>query len=333
MGISRRRFLQATGGAALLGAVGLLPSLDRTPGLTDPADHRNILLIVADDLRADFGGVDVPNIWSIGEVHTGQCTYPLCAPSRASMLTGLPLSGHGVRDNRTPLPRDVLTLPEHLARHGYTTASVGKVAHHATTDRIWNHSVRTPGGTVHADGGDFRCRLYERLDVPDETYLDWHRTTACVGFMDTLHSPWFMAVGFLAPHPPFCAPARYWDSDPVSLDGVGSHTVDWLAKHGYAGRTVDAETATAVIRGYRAGVRFLDAQVGRLLDAVPQGTRVILVSDNGFALGEGGSWSKFGTAPDRCWDVPIAGAPWLADLTGLFPHICRVAHVPVPPLG
>ncbi|NLW49894.1 MAG: sulfatase-like hydrolase/transferase [Candidatus Brocadiaceae bacterium] len=296
---------------------------------TGPSERPNILLMIADDLRPDFGGVEVPNIRRIGHVATGRCAMPLCAPSRASVLTGLPVAQHGSTDNHSPLPADVLTLPRYLAKSGYRTVGIGKVEHHASEDVGWGTRLRNPGGLAHADGGAFWSKLYERLDVPDSTYDDWHRATATILQMQKSQPPWFIAVGFRSPHKPYTAPARYWHPGRVNPEGIGGD-------HRSFARTMPEltemtpEVAQLVTDGYRASVRFLDAQVGRVLDAVPPGTHVILVSDNGYCLGEHGCWSKHGPAREHCWDVPIVGAPGLGDLTGLFRYVCGLAHVRAP---
>lgn len=99
--------------------------------------HPNILVFVTDQHRADWLScmgnkqLRTPNIDSIA--HHGvvfdraYCNTPLCMPSRATMWTGLPASGHGVRTNGIDLDDKYETLPEILNNSGYKTISVGKL--------------------------------------------------------------------------------------------------------------------------------------------------------------------------------------------------------------
>lgn len=321
MSITRRHFIG--GSAAFLGA-GLLGNLAFRMHDSRP----NILLIICDDLRPDLGGADAPHIRAIGPVHTARCSYPLCAPSRASMLTGLPVDAHGVVNNHTPLPTDLLTLPQHLAAHGYHTASVGKVEHSKADDAGWHHRVWMAGGTCHADHTRFTSRAFEAFDVPDDTYRDWHTATAAHRLVHSMPEPWFCAVGFVSTHLPFCAPARYWNlAESVPTDGIGAALHPLLQRYDNLDARMDGRTGRMMVRGYRAAVRYMDVQIGRLLEDAPQNTRILLVGDHGFALGEGGAWGKHGPAARALtWDCPLVGAD-LPNLTGLFDQVCHLTSV------
>src|SRR3569833_2497820 len=109
---------------------------------SSPAETRpNVLLIMSDDLR-DNGGVftrgvvKTPNLdrlrWRGVTFERAYAQYPVCNPSRVSMLTGMRAEETGIVNNtalfRTRLP-DVVTLPQLLRRNGYYAASYGKIFH------------------------------------------------------------------------------------------------------------------------------------------------------------------------------------------------------------
>ena len=97
----------------------------------------NILLIMSDQQRWDTLGsygcraIPTPALDSLaaGGVSFERCyvNATICTPSRACMLTGKPLPGHGVYRLHDTLPDDQVLLPAHLARLGYQTALVGKL--------------------------------------------------------------------------------------------------------------------------------------------------------------------------------------------------------------
>ncbi|MCZ6634040.1 MAG: sulfatase-like hydrolase/transferase [bacterium] len=104
---------------------------------SNPAEMPNVLLIITDQHRADClgcygnGRIDTPNIDRIARegvrVDRAYVTNPLCTPSRASILTGQSVSGHGAWNLGVPLPEGTRTLPEALAECGYRTGAIGKV--------------------------------------------------------------------------------------------------------------------------------------------------------------------------------------------------------------
>ena len=133
--VTRRDFLSTSlkvGAAAF--TTGLLPK----PHAASEEQY-NVVFIIADDLRPLLGcygnpEIQTPNIDRLAERSTlfnhAYCQYPLCKPSRTSMLTGLRPDTNGVRDNhadfRQTVP-DVVTLPQYFKVHGYHTRSVGKI--------------------------------------------------------------------------------------------------------------------------------------------------------------------------------------------------------------
>jgi arylsulfatase A-like enzyme len=169
------------------------------------------------------------------------CQQAVCAPSRASVLSGCRPDTTTIYDLQTSLRTampDVLTLPEHFKRHGYETVSIGKVYHHAKDDRQgWSTEPFQSKGDWQGRGyltdeaiariaerdaalaatGSSRRGLgpaFEAADVADEDYHDGKDAQAAIAELERLaqlDKPFFLALGFHKPHLPFNAPKRYWD--------------------------------------------------------------------------------------------------------------------------
>lgn len=107
-----------------------------------PASRPNILFIIADDLRANYGDAiaQTPNLKRLAQravtFNRAYAQYPVCNPSRVSFLTGMRPETTGILGNttyfRTKLP-DIVTLPQLFRQNGYFTASLGKVFHRGLT--------------------------------------------------------------------------------------------------------------------------------------------------------------------------------------------------------
>jgi iduronate 2-sulfatase len=172
----------------------------------------------------------------------------------------------------------------------------------------------------------------------------------------------FLAVGFLKPHLPFCAPKRYWDlSDRTSFslperrtppEGAPSYApTTWGELRQYSdipetGPLTD-EQARAMIHGYHAVVSYVDAQIGRVVEELDRlglaaNTIVVLWGDNGWHLGDHGMWSKH-TNYEEATHIPLLIiAPGiaksgtrtraLAETVDLYPTLCELAGLPKPSL-
>ena len=139
--MTRRRFLEA--GTAVVAAGFMTPAILRGAEKRKP----NVLFVPVDDLRPQlpcYGQVQMiaPSIEGLAASGTvflrAYCQQAACAPSRASLLTGLRPDSTGIYDLWTPIRSklfDVLMLPEHFRKNGYHTAHVGKVYHHYDDDK------------------------------------------------------------------------------------------------------------------------------------------------------------------------------------------------------
>ncbi|MEE2753971.1 MAG: sulfatase [Candidatus Latescibacterota bacterium] len=215
----------------------------------------NVLFIAVDDLRPQLGCYGVrevhsPHIDELASQGTvfdrAYCQQSVCAPSRASVMTGCRPDTTGIFDLQTPVRSvmpDVVTLPQHFKNHGYTTRSIGKIYHHRNDDlEGWSDVPYQSTGDWQGRGyltdeaiekiekmdqrmiasGSSRRGLgpaFERAEVSDGAYHDGKDADAAIQVLKELKGQsFFLAVGFHKPHLPFNAPAKYWDLyDPEAL--------------------------------------------------------------------------------------------------------------------
>ncbi|KPK57908.1 MAG: hypothetical protein AMK73_09655, partial [Planctomycetes bacterium SM23_32] len=303
--MGRREFFRVLGAGA---AAAALPSLAVGAG---GRRRMNVLFIAVDDLRpqlACYGHQQMvsPHMDALADQGVAfthaYCQQAVCAPSRASLLTGLRPDRTTIYDLQTPVREalpDVLTLPQHFKRHGYATVSLGKVYHHRDDDlpgwseRPWHPHVAGYALEQSRALNEYRRRVSagqtsglwgsptEAGDVGDDAYPDGATAEQAVRTLRQLESgPFFLAVGFYKPHLPFCAPKRYWDlynADEIDLadnpfkprdcPDIAMH--NWAELRAYYGipptGPLSGAMARHLIHGYYACTSYVDALVGRLL--------------------------------------------------------------------
>ncbi|MFW6162324.1 MAG: sulfatase-like hydrolase/transferase, partial [Planctomycetota bacterium] len=243
--MNRRRFLSMAAGAAA--AAPLSGVLKGAFAVEAKREKLNVLFLPVDDLRPELGCYGHPMIQSphidrlAAEGLLFERAYvqqAVCAPSRASLLTGTRPDTTRIYGLRTPVRKrmpDVLTLPQHFRQNGYQTVSLGKVYHHRRDDNAkgWSVPAWRPSGPW--KGRQYRTEesiaamrerdatnprkkgigpAFEAADVPDNGYPDGVTADKAIEELRRLKAegkPFFLAVGFLKPHLPFNAPKRYWD--------------------------------------------------------------------------------------------------------------------------
>ncbi len=258
------------------------------------------------------------------------CQVPLCNPSRASVLTGLRPDATGVfdldRHFRDSLP-DVMTMPQLFRSNGWFTARVGKVFHYDVpkgigTDGLddkpsWAQVVNPKGRDV-ADEALITNPTPEKpvsaalswlaADGDDTEQTDGMIASDAIKLMEQhRNEAFFLGVGFFRPHTPFVAPKKYFDRYPlesIRLPAAPANDRDDIPLAAFAHNNatpnygLDELTCRKALQAYYASVSFVDAQIGRVLDALDQlglanKTLVVLWSDHGYHLGEhGGLWQK-----------------------------------------
>ncbi|MEM8911779.1 MAG: sulfatase [Planctomycetota bacterium] len=236
-----------------------------------------------------------------------------------------------------------------------------------TRDRIREQMNELPKGDWRKN--NLRGPATAAPDLPDDQLLDGARTAMCINDMRRLaktDKPFFLAMGYIRPHLAFVAPKRYWDLyDPSHLpvlidqrvpddsprygmhnNSEFSHYVDLVdMPTPWDDRELGMSRARRLVHGYHACVSYVDAQIGRLLDALEEeglseSTIVVLWSDHGYKLGEYRGWGKM-TNYEIDTRVPlIIAAPGFktagqvtnsfAELLDIYPTLCELAGVPVP---
>lgn len=309
------------------------------------------------------------------------CQQAVCNPSRSSLLTGRRPDSLQIWNNsvhfreRNP---DVTTLPLWFKEHGYVTRDSGKIFHNWHTKekgdaRSWsapeflhyeNHGNDLPlvTGELPPDlattkTGGYNKNICECRDVPDEAYYDGRVAANAVKVMaEVKGQPFFLAVGFWKPHAPFNAPKKYWDMyqrdklpvlNPARPEGAPElafhQSTEVLGPPAQQQPLTPAQIAE-MRHGYFANISYLDAQLGKVLDALEKNgladsTIITFVGDHGYHLGEHTLWGKtsnfeydarvpmFVSAPGVKGGVQSAS---LAELVDLFPTLVELCALPQP---
>lgn len=348
----------------------------------------NILFIIADDLNCDMGAyghnlVKTPNIDKLakaGMLFTNAfCNFPLCGPSRASMLTGLypDQTGHyPLRDYIRQHVPDVVTLPQNFMNQGYVSARVGKLYHYDNPG-----GIGTPG---HDDSASWNERYYPRgidkdienkifslkpgafgatlswlaAEGNDEDFTDGKVATKAIellGKYKSNNTPFFLGVGFYKPHTPFVAPSKYFDlynRDDIPVPKIDSNYFSTLPEPAVKLLTrfkeqvhLSDSLARCVIQAYYAAISYMDAQAGRVLDALDSlglrnNTIIVFTSDHGYHMGEHGYYQKL-TLFENSDRVPLIVAypgmkqrgsisRSIVELIDLYPTLSGLAHLKIP---
>ncbi len=365
---TRRDFLSTSlkAGAAAF-TTGLLPK-----DYVNAEGQYNVLFITVDDLRPMLGcyghpEMHTPNIDTLAQRGTvfnrAYCQYPLCNPSRTSMLTGLRPETTRVFSNtaifREKLP-NVLTLPQHFKAHGYHAQSVGKIAHRLEMqDDTYSWSVPSWSQSAYFDR--VSLPVWQALNVEDDELRDGKTAKRAIKTLKELqNTQFFLAVGFRKPHLPLYAPKKYYElykDEDFSLPSTsilpsGALSAIYDKPEGIRefknipdqGPLSDAKTLE-LIRAYAASVSYMDAQVGRVLERLDalrltERTIIVLVGDHGYHLGEHGKWRKNTLFEISLRSPLIISVPdqmhlgvkteALAELVDIYPTLCDACQLPIP---
>ena len=357
--LTRRDFLSTSlkAGAAAF-TTGLLPKR-----IVDAQGQYNVLFISVDDLRPLLGcyghpEIHTPNIDRLAQRGTlfnrAYCQFPVCNPSRASILTGLRPETNGVQDNYTRFREtvpDAVTFPQHFKAHGYHTRSIGKITHGpaAFDDEL---SWSAPGWRIRRS--QYKdIPSWQAFDVADDKLRDGQTAKHAVEVLEEIQNLQFLlAVGFNKPHMPFDAPTKYYDLYDAPVTDQVPHVVVPLFHElrAYSDipsevRSLSKEKTLELIRGYMAATSYMDAQVGRVLDqldrlGLTEKTVVLLCGDHGFHLGEHETWGKNTMFEVALRSPLIVSTPGqehigvktdaLVELVDIYPTLCDACQLPVP---
>ena len=353
-----------------------------TPTGAHTADKPNILFIAIDDQNDWIGCLDghplahTPNIDALaagGTLFTNaHCQSPLCNPSRTSLMIGMRPSSTGIY-GLAPWFRNVpqlsasVTLPQHLANHGYNTYSTGKIYHgrygRQSDSKEFHHLgppggvgirpekplVNTPSGHPLVDWGVFPHKDEQKQDYKVAQYA-----------IDTLKSkppePFFLSVGFFLPHVPCYTTQKWYDlfpDDDSVLPKVFPNDRDdtprfswylhWKLPECRLKFLQDENQWRNLARSYLACTAFIDSQVGRVIKQLEDSgyqdnTIIVLWSDHGWHIGE-----KAITGKNTLWAdgtrVPLIFAgPGItpgqvsaqpAELLDIYPTLSELIHTKV----
>ena len=260
---TRRGFLGSVVGGAVAAAVG---SQLRGQGATGAAAGRgagrpNVLFLMSDDMRVELGcyasrfGAKTPNIDALAKsgvrFDRNYCQFPLCNPSRVSLLTGRPATITSVLGNRTQFRDahpDWTSLPQLFRQNGYVAVRTGKIFHGGIDDpKAWDtadasadesvgnarvgHTLTVPRtGTATAPGNvlpplpqdNSKAAYSDRIVILDgdgEAHGDYRTAdTAIAHLRKYKDQPFFIACGFVKPHSPPTAPQKFFDMyDPKKI--------------------------------------------------------------------------------------------------------------------
>ena len=356
---TRRDFLSTSlkAGAAAF-TTGLLPKLS-----AHAQNQYNVLFIMVDDLRPMLGcyghpEMHTPNIDALAERGTlfnrAYCQFPICNPSRASMLTGLRPETNGVLDNyaffRDTAPQAV-PFPQYFKNRGYHTRAIGKIEHEPTdldNELSWSVPAWIPRRTPLSN-----FLSWQALEVDDDELRDGKTAKRTVEVLEEIKDLQFLlAVGFRKPHLPFNAPIKYFELyDTQFAENVPDIIITpWNEGRSYLdiptkGGPLSKEKTLELIRAYAASTSYVDAQVGRVLDQLDalrltENTIIVLAGDHGFHLGEHGKFGKrtiFDVALRSPLIVSFPGQSLtgvktnaLVELVDIYPTLCDLCQLPIP---
>jgi len=339
----------------LLGAGVLISRSHDAAAQTETAARKlNVLFIAADDMNNALGCyghplVKSPNIDRLARrgvrFDRAYCQFPLCNPSRSSLLTGRRPDSTKVYDNATRFRQalgDVVTLPQHFKNHGYFAARVGKLYHYGVPGQIgtsglddeasWNQVINPRGrdkddeaGVINLTpelsniGGALTLMVAQGTD---EEQTDGKLANEVIRLLEQKKDePFFIGAGFYRPHVPCVAPQKYFDMYPLDRIKLPADyaalskdvpPVAFSVKPANYG--VEELKLRQMIQSYYASVTFMDAQVGRVLAALERlnlGERTIVVffGDHGWLLGEHGQWQKMSLFEESARVPLIIAAP------------------------
>lgn len=328
--------------------------------LKDRVKSPNILLIISDDLNTRIGPymeVDkhTPNLDRLADEGVRftrtYCQFPLCGPSRASIMSGLYPEKNGVLGNndqpgsyrkQTPALANHPSMAGFFREQGYFTARVSKIYHMGVPGGIERGE---PGGDD-PDSWDYAYNVmapetmsggvlellspknlhygsnFSRMILPNElesTQADYMTASQAIAILENrsgdvpvdgknkqrskIDAPFFLGVGLVRPHVPLIAPKNCFEPYPVEDVKLPNYKIgenvpeQALKRQNKNTQGMNELQQKKAISAYMASVRFMDQQVGRLLDALDRlnirdETIVVFISDHGYNLGEHDCWSK-----------------------------------------
>ncbi len=298
----------------------------------------NILILMLDQLNGTLfadGPADwlhAPNLKNLAtrSVRFQNCytASPLCAPGRASFMSGQLPSVTGVYDNAAEFPSSLPTYAHHLRRAGYQTTLAGKMHFvgpdqlHGFEERLttdiyppdfgWTPDYRKSGERIdwwyHNMGsvtGSGTSEITNQMEYDDEVAFEAVRK---IYDLSRGHDerPWCLTVSFTHPHDPYVARKKYWDLyedcnhllpivPAMAYDDHDPHSKRIFDASDWRNYDISEDDIKRSRRAYFANITYIDDKIGEILDSLErtrQETVILFVSDHGDMLGERGLWFK-----------------------------------------
>ncbi len=306
------------------------------------------------------------------------CQFPLSSPSRSSLLTGMRPDSTRVFNLtyhfRQDMP-DVITLPQMFINNGYYVARIGKMYHYGNPGDIGTNGLDdklswidrfNPAGrdktSLEPDiinytpkrGLGSSMSFLSDITGKDEEHTDGKVAEETIRLMKiNKDKPFFIAAGFYKPHCPWITPGKYFETynlSEMTLPEISDATTGDYPDPALASTSpwpyfgINNKQALECKLAYYAAISFVDAQIGKLIDALDElglakNTIIVFWSDHGYHLGEHGLWFKQSCFEESAKSpliisVPGNGSngqlcrktvelidiyPTLAELTGLKP--------------
>lgn len=317
----------------------------------------NILIVMVDQLTGTLfpdgpaEWLHTPNLRALAgrsvRFANAYTASPLCAPGRASFMSGQLPSRTQVYDNAAEFSSDIPTYAHHLRRAGYQTCLSGKM-HFVGPDQMHGFESRLTTDIYPADFGwtpDYR-KPGERIDwwyhnlgsvtgagVAEITnqleYDDDVAHQAIQKLYDLSRGadarPWCLTVSFTHPHDPFVARRKYWDlyegsphlnpPEPIAYADQDPHSQRLMDSCDFRAFDITPEQIRRSRQGYFANISYIDDKIGEVLAtlaATRQEAVVVFVSDHGEMLGERGLWFKMNFFEGAARVPLMIAAPGLA---------------------
>lgn len=257
------------------------------------------------------------------------CNFPICAPSRFSMLSGRLPHSIEAYDNASEFPASTPTMAHYLRDADYRTILCGKM-HFVGPDQLHGYEERLTTDIYPADfawtpdwlrepeyrptGISMRsvveagpCVRSLQIDYDDE--VEYHGVQRLYDLARTPEvRPFFLTVSFTHPHPPFVAPQEHWDRyrhanidmprvPPIPVEKLDEHSRWLYYAHAQHQHTVTDEHVRNARHAYYGMVSYVDDKIGRILKVLAETglaneTVVVFAADHGEMLGERGMWFK-----------------------------------------
>ena len=353
------------------------------------AKKPNVLFLMSDDLNTALSGFGhpqckTPELDKLAErglrFENMHCQYPVCGASRASLMSGLYPYANGTLGNagtlRGNMP-DVVTMSQLFRKNGYRVGRVSKIYHMGIPPEIlagtatrddphsWDEVVNIKAPEQNAPGEKTNWSPKNKssqsftgvvAEGDDLAHADGMAASHAIDFLKRhKDKPFFLACGFVRPHVPLVAPAKYFDRydrdamiAPVvpenDLEDVPEIIRDY--KRNSTSYGITPELHKGLLEAYYASISYMDAQAGRILDALKElglseNTIVVFTSDHGYLLGEHHKFQKQHLFEESTRVPFIISVPWMnkqngkatkyiTELLDLYPTLAELSGLKAP---